>query len=79
MWVVAVQSAQPNLSMENLGNFFIPYPSIKEQKEIVEYLDKNTKDIDDLVSMEQKKIELLKEYRQSLISEVITGKIKVIN
>ncbi len=78
MWVVAVQSAQPNLSMENLGNFFIPYPSIKEQKEIVEYLDKNTKDIDDLVSMEQNKIELLKEYRQSLISEVITGKIKVV-
>jgi type I restriction enzyme S subunit len=31
-----------------------------------------------LVSMEQKKIELLKEYRQSLISEVITGKIKVV-
>jgi hypothetical protein len=28
--------------------------------------------------MEQKKIELLKEYRQSLISEVITGKIKVV-
>jgi type I restriction enzyme S subunit len=78
MWIVAVQSAQPNLSMENLGNFFIPYPSIKEQQEIVEYLDKHTKEIDDLVSMEQKKIELLKEYRQSLISEVITGKIKVV-
>jgi type I restriction enzyme S subunit len=78
MWVVAVQSAQPNLSMENLGGFFIPYPSIKEQQEIVEHLDKHTKDIDDLVSMEQNKIELLKEYRQSLISEVITGKIKVV-
>jgi type I restriction enzyme S subunit len=53
-------------------------PSIKEQEEIVEYLDRQTKEIDDLVVMEQKKIELLKEYRQSLISEVITGKIKVI-
>jgi type I restriction enzyme S subunit len=41
MWVVAVQSAQPNLSMENLGGFFIPYPSIKEQQEIVEHLDKH--------------------------------------
>lgn len=53
-------------------------PIIQEQQEIVEYLDKHTKEIDDLVSMEQNKIELLKEYRQSLISEVITGKIKVI-
>jgi type I restriction enzyme S subunit len=53
-------------------------PSIEEQDKTVEYLDKHTKDIDDLVSMEQNKIELLKEYRQSLISEVITGKIKVV-
>lgn len=53
-------------------------PKLQEQQEIVEYLDKHTKEIDDLVSMEQKKIELLKEYRQSLISEVITGKIKVV-
>jgi type I restriction enzyme S subunit len=41
-------------------------------------LDKQTKEIDDLVSMEQNKIELLKEFRQSLISEVVTGKIKVV-
>lgn len=53
-------------------------PPIQEQQEIVDYLNKHTKEIDDLVSMEQNKIELLKEYRQSLISEVITGKIKVV-
>jgi type I restriction enzyme S subunit len=52
-------------------------PKLEQQQEIVEYLDKQTKDIDNLVSMEQNKMELLKEYRQSLISEVITGKIKV--
>ena len=77
MWVVSVQSAQPNLSMENLGNFHIPYPPISEQQQIVEYLNTRTYEIDELVLMEQKKIELLKEYRQSLISEVITGKIDV--
>ena len=37
------------------------------------------KEIDDIVQLEQKKIEILKEYRQSLISEVVTGKIKVTN
>ena len=53
-------------------------PSIHEQEQIVQYLDTHTKEIDKLVSMEQDKIELLKEYRQSLISEVITGKIKIV-
>ena len=61
-----------------LSEIKFPIPTIKEQEEIVEYLEKHIKEIDDLVSMEQNKIELLKEYRQSLISEVITGKIKVV-
>jgi type I restriction enzyme S subunit len=54
-------------------------PPIEEQKDIVKYIDTKTKEIDDLVQLEQKKIDLLKEYRQSLISEVVTGKIKVTN
>lgn len=53
-------------------------PPIKDQEQIVEYLDEHTIEIDKLISMEKKKIELLKEYRQSLISEVLTGKIKVV-
>lgn len=32
---------------------------------------------DNLISIEQKKIDLLKQYRQSLISEVVSGKIDV--
>jgi type I restriction enzyme S subunit len=67
-----------NLSLNSIRKTPILIPSLKEQKEIVEYLDKHTKEIDNLFSMEQNKIELLKEYRQSLISEVITGKIKVV-
>ena len=61
------------------NNFKLPYPSLEEQNKIVDFLEKQTKEIDDLVHLEQKKIETLKEYRQSLISEVITGKIKVSN
>ena len=53
-------------------------PPLNVQEQIIEFLDKHTKEIDDLVQSEHKKIELLKEYRQSLISEVITGKIKVV-
>jgi type I restriction enzyme S subunit len=70
---------QPNIGMGVIENLKLVVPSnIKEQEEIVKYLDNQSKEIDDLIIMEQNKIGLLKEYRQSLISEVITGKIKVI-
>jgi type I restriction enzyme, S subunit len=55
------------------------YPPLSEQNEIVSYLDEHTQLIDKTVSIEERRIELLKEYRQSLISEVVTGKIKVVN
>lgn len=70
-------STLPSLSMEDLGNLHIPQPPIDEQKKIVEYLDEHTEIIDTTITKEEKRIELLKEYRQSLISEVVTGKIKV--
>ena len=70
-------STLPSLSMEDLGNFSIPLPIKSELNQIVVYLDSKTKEIDDLIQLEQKKIDLLKEYRQSLISEVVTGKVKV--
>ena len=65
------------LTIEGIRNFFITIPNLKEQLEIVQHIDFKNKEIDDLVHLEQKKINLLKEYRQSLISEVVTGKIKV--
>ena len=52
-------------------------PPMTEQQDIVEYLDKKTNMIDTTITKEQKRIELLKEYRQSLISNVVTGKVKV--
>ena len=56
----------------------ITLPIIQEQQQIVEYLDEQTQLIDKTISIEEKRIELLKEYRQSLISEVVTGKRKVV-
>ena len=56
----------------------ITVPVIQEQQQIVSYLDEQTKLIDNTISIEEKRIELLKEYRQSLISEVVTGKRKVV-
>jgi type I restriction enzyme S subunit len=66
-----------SIEMEYLNNFQFHFPNLKEQYQIIEHLDLKTKEMDDLIQLEQKKIDLLKEYRQSLISEVVTGKIKV--
>ena len=53
-------------------------PPLKEQEQIVVYLDEKTSIIDKSILIEERRIGLLKEYRQSIISQVITGKIKVI-
>ena len=67
----------PRVSPEIILNSEIVFPPIPEQEQIVEYIDTQTKEIAKLVSIEQRRIETLKEYRQSLISEVVKGKIKV--
>ncbi len=70
-------STFPSVTKDDVDNYIICDPPLVEQQQIVEHLDTRTREIDDLVLMEQKKIDLLKEYRQSLIYEVITGKIDV--
>jgi len=67
----------PHLTKEKLESIRFLRPPLSEQQKIVEYLDEQTEEIDTLIHLEQNKIELLKEYRQSLISEVVTGKIRV--
>jgi type I restriction enzyme S subunit len=69
-------------SMKNItkGDFLtikVPFQPYDEQLKIVADLDKHNEEIDDLIYLEQNKIQLLKEYRQSLISEVVTGKKRV--
>ena len=68
---------QPNIGMEVIENLSIVVPPLSEQYQIVSYLDEQTQLIDKTISIEERRIELLKEYRQSLISEVVTGKIDV--
>lgn len=52
-------------------------PSIEEQDAIVRELDEKTADIDTIIQREAGLIDRLKEFRTSLISEVVTGKIDV--
>jgi type I restriction enzyme S subunit len=70
---------QPNLNIDIVSNIRFPLPPITEQQQIVSYLDEHTQLIDKTISVEERRIDTLKEYRQSLISEVVTGKRKVVN
>lgn len=71
------KSTVDSLRRPLIDEFPFVTPPISEQHQIVSYLDEQTQLIDKTVSIEEKRIELLKEYRQSLISEVVTGKLKV--
>lgn len=65
------------LTINNLNGFIIALPSKDEQLEIVTFLDNKTTEIDELISNIEIQINKLKEYRQSLIFEAVTGKIDV--
>jgi len=60
-----------------LGNNKIVLPPLQEQQQIVDYLNKETTKIDSTIEKETQRIDLLNEYRQSLISDVVTGKVDV--
>lgn len=79
MWLYAVQSAQPNLSMENLGNFYITYPCNYEIDILTDYIEKKDIEINDIIKNIKYQIEKLKEAKQSLISEAVTGKIEILD
>ena len=64
-------------STHDLKQIFIGIPTIEEQIKIVDFLDIETIRIDSLTSKMEKEIELLKEYKTALISEVVTGKVDV--
>lgn len=74
--VTGIREGQ-NINYEMLGRKFIPIPPYDEQKAIVAYIaDKSTK-INALIHELESEIEYLKEYKQKLIADCVTGQIKV--
>jgi type I restriction enzyme S subunit len=68
---------QPNISSTDIGNISIPLPTKQEQIFIINYIDFKEKEINKTIDSFTKEIELLKEYKTALISEVVTGKVDV--
>lgn len=75
IWVTG--SAQPKLTQEALTNIQIIEPPIGEQNLIAKHLDEKLSQINSIQEKYEQEIELLKEYKTALISEVVTGKVDV--
>ena len=74
---VFIQSTIQNIGADKYQMMYILVPSKDEQKQIVEYTMRKSQIFDAAISKAQHQVELLQEYKQSLITEVVTGKRKV--
>jgi type I restriction enzyme S subunit len=75
----SVQSAQPNLSMEELGDLLLPFPPNEEMRNITDHIQRSLTQFSKLEGSIKESFELLKERRSALISAAVTGKINVRN
>ena len=60
------------LNADTILRYFIPIPSPEEQRKIAIFLDKVCDDADEMIALQEKMIEELKAYKQSVITEAVT-------
>lgn len=72
-----VNTCRLKVPYDDFGAIKVPVPPISEQKAIITYITDKTSKIDKLIASINKEIEGIKEYKQRLISDVVTGQIKV--
>lgn len=65
------------LTMGVIAQIHVAMPPITEQKLIADYLDAKCARIDKSITKAKREVELLREYKQTIITEAVTGKIKV--
>ena len=66
-----------DLRWNKLAELFYPIPSKKEQDEIVAYIDKKIFDTNNLIERKRDQLDVLEQYKKSLIYEYVTGKKEV--
>ena len=77
LYILATGSTYKAVAMDDVENMVCTLPPKIEQKEIAKYLEVNISTINKLNEKIEKSIEILHEYRTSLISAAVTGKIDV--
>lgn len=71
-WSRGIMEMRLRLYFDELGRISMPFPTFEEQNQIVDFLDHETAQIDNLITKQEKLIELLKEKRQAVISHAVT-------
>ena len=79
MWTNRIfnQATIQNIGADKYSILEIPLPPLPEQQAIVAHIEKEMERIDYIIQQTEKEMELMKEYKQALISEAVTGKIRV--
>lgn len=67
----------PTMSQTKIGNFYIIIPNKDKQIEIVSFLDRQCSEIDCAINNKKEQLEVLEQYKKTLIYEYITGKKEV--
>ena len=67
------------LRYANFAKVYLPEVPLDEQKRIAQQIDQDVKKIDDAIPIIEREMELLREYRTRLISDVVTGQMDVRN
>lgn len=76
-YISSMQSTRAYIGIIAQRELVIPIPQLIEQIEIVKKIEQKIRDIDSLIKNIEIQIKDIKEYRQALISEAVTGKIMV--
>ena len=67
----------PKINQEELGKINVVWPTRKRQEDIAKYLDSKCSEINGAIEDKQKQLEVLEQYKKSLIYEYVTGKREV--
>ncbi len=73
----STSTALPSMTQSDLGNNPMCFPPLSEQQAIADYLDSKTQKIDAAIARLEQEKDIQAKYKQSLISEAVTGKIDV--
>lgn len=73
----SMRVAMPKVNRQALGNCWLSYPGLNEQREIVTKLNDDLIPVQTAISRAEREIYLIREYRNRLISDVVTGKTDV--
>ena len=73
-----MKSTRPELSIDEIKTLHVLLPKTKEeQQQIADYLDTKCSEIDSLIADKKRQLDILADYKKSLIYEYVTGKKEV--